>query len=140
MRRALVVVAGVLAIGAGVWVWHSATKGQVEDRFVEIAVDVAPDSGPHSDPFATVGNALASFGGHWWCHHQLRLPPKSLVLTDEESPEFGATVSPRRNHSRWQDYDIWKDGVVVMNVTLRRYPNGWVIAGLRACDDLYGET
>jgi hypothetical protein len=137
MRRVVVVLAGVLAIAAGVWAWHSAVQGQVEQRFTETSTLF---TGGDPYPYASVADALASFGGSFWCHRQLRIPPKSLVLTDEESPEFGATVSPREVHSRWHDYDIWKDGVVVVNVTFRQHPNGWRIAGLRACDDLVGET
>ncbi len=130
MRRAVVVVVGgVLAIAAGVWVWHSATDGQVcrgdGRRFAEIA-----DRGA---THATVKGALASLFQDEPGFREL-LPSESLFPTDEASPEFGATLESHRPGGR--EYDIWKDGVVVQGVSLLHDPGGWWgIRGYSWCED-----
>ena len=60
-----------------------------------------------------------------------------VVPTDEASPEFGATLSPRDHSSpigaEWRDYDIWKDGVVVQSVTLTHFRRGWGVDWYTGC-------
>jgi hypothetical protein len=128
MRRAAAF-GGILAIAAGVWVWHSTTDDQVchgdDRRFAEIA-----DRGA---THATVKAALASLLLDEPGFRDL-LPPESLVPTDEASPAFGATLDSRR--PGWREYDIWKDGVVVQGVSLLQEPGGWWgIGGYSWCED-----
>jgi len=120
---------GVLAIAAGVGVWHSATDSPVcrgdDRRFAEIA-----DRGA---THTTVEGALASLFQDEPGFGEL-LPPESLVPTDEASPEFGATLDSHR--PGWREYDIWKDGVVVQGVSLVHGPGGWWgIGGYSWCQD-----
>ena len=48
------------------------------------------------------------------------LPPESLFPTDEDSPEFGATVNPDHHPDsrNGRSFDIWKNGDVVQSVTI----------------------
>ena len=72
--------------------------------------------------YATVEDALAGLG---------------VVLTDEASPEFGATLSPWAHSEpiggEWREYDIWKDGVLVQSVTFSHFRRGWGITGFKGC-------
>lgn len=124
MKRAVVVLGGVLAIAAGVWAWQSATNGQACEKWQTTVLEVTHDS----SGYATVRDALARFGG------SSGLPPESLVPTDVASPEFGATVTS--HGPRGREYDLWKDGVVVHSVSLHRYSGGWGVGGYSGCSEL----
>ena len=131
MKRAVAFVAAVLAIGAigaGVWIWRTGNTGEVCDRFSETAID-----GPGGGNYATVNGALVGFGGLPGIRGHI--PPESIVPTDQESPEFGATISAteRTDTPRERVYDIWKDGIVVQSVSLDRYSDGWAIGGYGGC-------
>jgi len=86
--------------------------------------------------YSTVEEALAGFGefpgikGH--------LPPESLVPSNEESPEFGATINPEfhTDTAGGLVYDIWKGGVVVQSVTLDNYSGSWGIGGYSGCSPI----
>lgn len=127
MRRLAVVIGGVLAVAVGVWVWQSAITGQGCETWQSSTLDGG------TGKYATVEEALAGFGefpgikGH--------LPPESLVPSDEESPQFGATVNPEfhTDTAGGLVYDIWKDGVVVQRVTLDNYSGSWGISGYSGC-------
>ena len=115
-----VVIGGVLAVAVGVWVWRSVSAGGACDTWHSATLDGG------TGEYATVEDALTGFGeypgikGH--------IPPESLVPSDEESPEFGATVNPEFHTDTPGGlvYDIWKDRVVVQRVTLDDYSVGGV--------------
>ena len=128
MRRAVVPLAGILAvaaIAAGVWVWHTATTDRVCDRWQETALD---GDGLVGD-YATVEDALVGFGGFPGIRGHLRA--ESLVPTHDVSPEFGATIQPDKREGRV--YDIWEDGVVVQSVSLEHDSGRWGIGGYGGC-------
>jgi len=133
MRRAVVVFAGVFVIAAGVWAWRAATEGQGCERSHAVGFDGGRVHKGYRGGYATVEDALLGLRSQVVGD----LPPESLVPTDEESPEFGATLHPGR-HRRYERggraYDIWKDGVVVQSVSLHGYPGGgWDIVGFSGC-------
>jgi len=137
MKRAAVF-GGVLAIAAGVWAWRAATEGQACERSQAMVFDGARVPKGYQGGYATVEDALAGLRSQVVGD----LPPESLVPTDEESPEFGATLHPGK-HRRYEygrrAYDIWKDGVVVQSVSLHGYPaGGWDIAGFSGCYPIPG--
>ena len=138
MKRAVVVFGGVLAIAAGVWAWRAVTEGQACERSQDVVFDGARPTKGHQGGYPTVEDALMGLRSRVVGD----LPPESLVPTDEESPEFGATLHPGK-HRRYgyggRAYDIWKDGVVVQSVSLHSYPaGGWDIVGFSGCYPIPG--
>jgi len=130
MNRAVVLVACALAIvaAAGLWIWQDGDTDEDCDRFTETAVD-----GPGGGQYATVRGALVGFGDSPGMRRHI--PPESIVPTDEDSPEFGATINleERTETPNGRVYDIWKDGILVQTVDINRYPDGWAIGGYGGC-------
>jgi len=125
-------VGGVLligAIGTGVWAWETVGPG----RLCDVEKSVTMEFGPGVRSYPSVEEALLRFGR--FPDIRADLPVESLVPTDEDSPEFGATIDPDflANGRR---YDIWKNGDVVQTVVLDQYRDGWVISGYGGCSPI----
>jgi hypothetical protein len=86
--------------------------------------------------YPSIEAALTRFGAYPGVRGDL--PPESLVPTDEDWPEFGATVD-REFHADTKEgrrYDIWKNGDIVQSVVMDSRQGGWAIGGFGGCSPI----
>jgi hypothetical protein len=123
----------IVGMAGGVWAWENIGPGRVCATQHSTTFD---GFGPDVRTYPTVEGALARFGRYPGIRGDL--PPESLKLTDEDSPEFGATIDPdfHADTKGGRHYHIWKNGDVVQSVVIDTHRGGWVIGGYGGCSPI----
>lgn len=136
MKKAVLAVlaaVAIIGIAGGVWAWENIGPGRVCEVYHSTTFDFG---GPGRHAYPTIEAALARFGRYPDVRGSL--PPESLFPTDEDSPEFGATVNPDHHPDSRNGgpYDIGKNGDVVQSVTIDSHKHGWSIGGYGGCSPI----
>jgi hypothetical protein len=123
----------VVALTGAVWAWENVGPGRTCEMEHSTTFDFGAGGG---NGYPTIESALARFGRFPGIRGQL--PQESLIPTDEDAPEFGATVDfdSHADTKRGRVYDIWKDGAVVQSVTIDSHRDGWRIGGYSGCSPI----
>ena len=129
---AVLVVVTAAGLAGSVWVWENYGPGRACDQEHSTILEYGPDQ----RTYPTVEEALTRLGHFPGVRGDL--PAESLTPTEDDAPEFGATINAdlHGDTEGARAYDIWKDGDVVQSVALDSYPDGWAIGGYWGCSPI----